>query len=51
MGTSCLAEVADRDERMVHSLSRNRCQNGTTNEPWTKGFARPDSTYTQMEAL
>ena len=51
MGTSCLGEVADRDERMVPGLSRDRRQNDTMEEPWTKGFAPPGSTYTQMEAL
>jgi hypothetical protein len=33
MGTSCLGEVEDRNERMVHGLSRDRSQNGTKDEP------------------
>jgi hypothetical protein len=36
---------------MVPGLSRDRRQNDTMEEPWTKGFAPPGSTYTQMEAL
>ena len=52
MGTSCLGEVADRDERPgAQPESRPTPGIGAKAEPWTKGFARAGLDYTHMEAL